>query len=426
MRVAFVVWEFPVLSETFVLNQITGLMDRGHQVDIYAHIPGDTQKVHPDVTRYNLLERTTYVPSIPKNFGLRLLKAIRLCFQNFQRNPRLALSALNFMKYGQRSLSLWFTYAIAPLLETPAYDIIHAQFGTDGLTSLALRNIGALRGKLITTFRGYDISTYVQAKGKDVYHSLFQSGDFFLANCEFFRQRAIALGCDPAQIKVHGSGIDCRRFAFKPRQPAADGVTRIVTTGRLVEKKGIEYSIRAIAQLLQRYPRLEYTIVGDGELRPELEQLIQSLGVGDRIHLCGRKQQQELIELLDQAHLFVAPSVTAADGNQDAPVNVLKEAMAMGLPVVSTLHGGIPELVEDGISGFLVPERDVEALRDRLEYLVTHPERWPEMGLAGRTFVETHFDIERLNDRLVDLYQQVLASPNQPSIADHPVLLPST
>jgi len=148
--------------------------------------------------------------------------------------------------------------------------------------------------------------------------------------------------------------------------------------------------------------------------------------VGDRIHLCGRKQQQELIELLDQAHLFVAPSVTATDGNQDAPVNVLKEAMAMGLPVVSTLHGGIPELVEDGISGFLVPERDVAALRDRLEYLVTHPECWPEMGLAGRTFVETHFDIERLNDRLVDLYQQVLATPNQPAIADHPVLLRST
>jgi len=426
MRVAFIVWEFPVLSETFVLNQITGLIDRGHQVDIYAHIPGDTQKVHPDVTRYRLLERTAYVPAIPKNVGLRLLKAIRLCFQNFQRNPRLALSALNFVKYGQRSLSLWFTYAIAPLLDTPTYDIIHAQFGTDGLTSLALRDIGALRGKLITTFRGYDISTYVQSNGKDVYQSLFETGDFFLANCEFFRQRAIQLGCDPAQIKVHGSGIDCRRFTFKPRQPAADGVMRIVTTGRLVEKKGIEYSIRAIAQLLQRYPRLEYSIVGDGELRPELEQLIQSLGVGDRIHLCGRKQQQELIELLDQAHLFVAPSVTATDGNQDAPVNVLKEAMAMGLPVVSTLHGGIPELVEDGISGFLVPERDVAALRDRLEYLVTHPECWPEMGLAGRTFVETHFDIERLNDRLVDLYQQVLATPNQPAIADHPVLLRST
>jgi len=80
MRVAFIVWEFPVLSETFVLNQITGLIDRGHQVDIYAHIPGDTQKVHPDVTRYRLLERTAYVPAIPKNVGLRLLKAIRLSF----------------------------------------------------------------------------------------------------------------------------------------------------------------------------------------------------------------------------------------------------------------------------------------------------------------------------------------------------------
>ncbi|WP_421655577.1 glycosyltransferase [Leptothermofonsia sp. ETS-13] len=411
MRIAFIVWEFPVLSETFVLNQITGLIDRGHQVDIYAHIQGNTTQVHPDVNQYQLLERTYYIPTIPRNLIGRLFKGIQLFHASRQKNPELVWRSLNFFKHGSRAASLWLLYAITPLLDKEPYDIIHAQFGTDGLTGLSLREAGAIQGKLITTFRGYDISTYVKEKGAGVYRQLFQKGDFFLANCEFFRQAAIQIGCDPARIKVHGSGIDCSRFRFTVRQPSPDGVIRIVTVGRLVEKKGIEYSIRAIAELLKTHPTLEYNIVGDGKLRQPLQRLIDTLGVGDRIKLLGQKSQQALIEILDRSHIFVAPCVTARDGNQDAPVNVLKEAMAMGLPVVSTHHGGIPELVEDGISGFLVPERDVAALGDRIGYLIEHPERWSEMGQAGRTYIETHYDINQLNDRLVELYQQVLEVP---------------
>jgi colanic acid/amylovoran biosynthesis glycosyltransferase len=328
-----------------------------------------------------------------------------------KKNPTLTWRSLNLLKYGSRAASLWLLYAITSLLDQPPYDTVHAQFGTDGLTGLSLREVGAIQGKLITTFRGYDISTYVKKRGAGVYQKLFQKGDYFLANCEFFRQRAIGTGCNPTQIKMHGSGIDCSRFCFVVRQPPANGGVRIVTTGRLVEKKGIEYSIRAVASLLKTYPQLEYQIIGDGELREPLQQLILALGAGDRIHLVGQKPQPDLIKILNQSHLFVAPCVTATDGNQDAPVNVLKEAMAMGLPVVSTYHGGIPELVEDGVSGFLVPERDVDALAARIADLIQHPERWSEMGKAGRLYVESHYEINRLNDRLIALYQQVLNTP---------------
>jgi colanic acid/amylovoran biosynthesis glycosyltransferase len=141
-----------------------------------------------------------------------------------------------------------------------------------------------------------------------------------------------------------------------------------------------------------------------------LEQLIHDLGADGSIHLLGWRHEAEIIQILDRCHLFIAPSVTAADGNQDAPINVLKEAMAMGLPVISTHHGGIPELVEEGVSGFLVPERDAEALGAQLHYLLQHPDHWPQMGQAGRAFVERHFDLEHLNDLLVARYQQVLGS----------------
>ena len=157
-----------------------------------------------------------------------------------------------------------------------------------------------------------------------------------------------------------------------------------MSTGRLVEKKGLEYSIRAITRIMQHHPNIRYTIIGDGSLKPDLQQLIEELALSQQVSLLGWRKQEEVIKILDRSQILVAPSVTAADGNQDAPVNTLKEAMAMGLPVIGTLHGGIPELIEDAVSGFLVPERNPEAISEKLSYLIEHPEIWVSMGQAGR------------------------------------------
>lgn len=412
MRIAFILGPFPVLSETFILNQITGLLVRGHEVHIYGYKPNDTSKVHPDVEKYQLIERTYYIPEIPKNYFLRFLKGLAFISTNFYQAPLVLLQSLNIFKYGKRAASMRLLYSVIPLLKSQPYDIIHCQFGMYGIEGMILRDVGAIKGKLITSFRGYDISWYVKACGENVYNNLFVKGDFFLANCEFFRQRAIKLGCDEKKIVVHGSGIDCSRFTYKPRYPHPDGI-RIVTTGRLVEKKGIEYAIRAVAKVARLYQNIEYNIIGDGHLKEQLQQVISELNVADKVKLLGWKNQKEIIEILDKAHLFIAPSVTAEDGNQDAPVNTLKEAMAMGLPVIGTLHGGIPELVEDGISGFLVPERDPDAIAQKLHYFIKHPEVWEQMGRAGRVYVEEHYDINRLNDELVEIYQQVVMSHDE-------------
>jgi colanic acid/amylovoran biosynthesis glycosyltransferase len=409
MKIAFIVDNFPCLSQTFVLNQITGLIERGHEVDIYARIPKTQPKIHPDVEKYNLLERTFY-QEIPNNYCLRLLKGIGLLVANFYKNPKIVLRSLNIIKYGRQAASLRWLYKIIPHLDRREYEIIHCQFGTCGLRALSFRNFGILQGKMITTFRGSDISKYVREHGDRVYEQLFAEGDLFLGNCEFFRQRAIELGCDQQKIIVHGSGIDCNKFAFSPRYFPADGRVRVATIGRLVEKKGIEYSIRAIAILARVYENIEYNIIGDGILMESFRQLIRGLDLDRIVKLLGAKQHQEVIEILDKSHIFIAPSVRAANGDCDAPVNTLKEAMAMGLPVISTHHGGIPELVEDGISGFLVPERDANAIAEKIHYLIEHPERWVEMGKAGRSRVEEKYDMNKLNDELVNIYQQLLDS----------------
>jgi colanic acid/amylovoran biosynthesis glycosyltransferase len=136
--------------------------------------------------------------------------------------------------------------------------------------------------------------------------------------------------------------------------------------------------------------------------------MLDELGLRGEVELVGARSHAEVIALLREAHLFVAPCVTAENGDQEGIPNALKEAMAMGIPVLSTWHSGIPELVEDGVSGLLVPERDSEALADGLAYLIDQPERWPAMGRAGRDKVDAEFNSEKLTHDLIGLYREAI------------------
>ena len=416
MRIAFIVGPFPLpLSQTFILNQITGLIDRGHDVDIYSTAPNDFPKVHSDVETYNLRSRT-YYQRIPGSLARRRLKAIFLLFRNFHKDPVTLLRSLNVSKYGKEATSLNLFYSTLLCLNIrKKYDIINCHFGWRGSLAILLRELGVLQGQVVTTFHGLDITSDIRKFGDQVYKQLFIQGDLFLPISERWQHRLVELDCNKDKIIVHHMGINCDRFHFTPRQLSATKTVRFVSISRLTEKKGIEYGVRAISKLAKRKYPIEYNVVGDGPLKQDLEQLIIELGLEDTVKLLGWKQQQEIVDILNQSHIFIAPSVTATNGDQEGIPVVLMEAMAMGLPIVSTQHSGIPELVEEGVSGFLVPERDVDALTEKLAHLIEHPEIWPAMGKAGRIQVEEHYNIDKLNDRLVKLYQklanQVLIEP---------------
>lgn len=405
MRIAFLVHAFPELSETFIVNAATGLLEAGHEVDIYAAGTGNRARVHADIRRYRLLERTHYW-NIPRAYLWRGLKAVGLIGQHGWRQPTVLLRALDARRHGRRALSLNLLYTSARFLGQRPYDIIHCQFGSLGRLATMLHDTGAVRGKLVVSFRGSDLTTRRRVA---TYGKTFQKGHLFLPVCERLKEQLIEQGCDASKIRVHHSGIRLSRFAYRERRRVADEPIRILTVARLVEKKGVAYAIQAMARLKAAGRRVLYTVAGGGPLQTELARVTEQAGLEGVVRLVGPKSQEEVLELLHDAHLVVAPSVTAASGEQEGIPNVLKEAMASGLPVVSTHHSGIPELVEDGVSGLLVPERDSEALADRLAYLVDHPDRWPAMGRAGRQRIEAEFDSEKLTDGLVKLYQEVLS-----------------
>ncbi|MBU7583280.1 MAG: glycosyltransferase, partial [Nostoc sp. TH1S01] len=408
MKIAFIVNEFPSLSETFVLNQITGLIDQGHEVTIYADKPQDSKKKHPDIEKYNLLDHTFYIGR-PNNYLLRILNIFRLPLTHFVKNPSVFFKSLNIVKYGNEAKSLKLFYACAYLLSRETnYDIIHAHFGPNGQKSVILRDIGVIKGKIVTTFHGYDVSKYIQNNNCKTYKLLFALGNIFCPISNSMKEKLLALGCKKDKIFVHRVGIDCSKFLFSPRYQPTDGVVKILTIARLIPKKGVEYGICAIANLIASGINVEYNVVGDGDLLPQLQQLIQDLNLTNKINLLGWKQQQEVINLIRESHILLAPSITDEKGDQEGIPTVIMEAMAMGLPVVSTYHSGIPELVQNGISGFLVSERNVEQLAEKLKYLITHSELWVQMGQSGRQFVECNYNINKLNDRLIGIYQKLV------------------
>ncbi|MBI1878352.1 MAG: glycosyltransferase [Chloroflexi bacterium] len=259
-------------------------------------------------------------------------------------------------------------------------NLLHAHFGTTGYFAWPLKRFHRL--PLVTSFYGTDVSRVPkQPRWPLRYRRLFASGD---------------------------TGIDLDDFAYQPRQKPDDGDTiKFLIIGRFIELKGHQYTIKAYAQVHHRYPNTELRILGDGPLRPEIEQLINDLEITDSVRLLG--SNVEVKEELERCHLLVQASATTADGYHDgAPVTLL-EAQAVGMPVIGTLHAGIPEEIVDGETGFLVPEKDVDALAAKMMFLVEHAEIWNEMGKKGRRFMEQHFNVRVETKKLEEIYEQALA-----------------
>ena len=293
------------------------------------------------------------------------------------------------------------------VLDYPRIAVLHAHFGPTGVWALPLRRRLGL--PLVTTFYGYDISQHPRRLvWRLLYRRLFSQGDCFLALGPDMRRKLIALGCAPDKVRIHRLGVDVSLIPFHVRQaPAEEGYLRILMVGRLVEKKGFRYGIQAFRQVAEGFPQAELRIVGDGPEQLQLRHLIGSMGLDSRVKLLGRVPREGVFEEMARAHLFLAPSVTAANGDQEGTPTVLLEAQATGLPVVGTLHADIPSTVLDGRSGYLVSERDVDALAKHLLELGNDPDRWATLGLAGRKHIEDQFDIQKLGRDLDELYQDL-------------------
>jgi colanic acid/amylovoran biosynthesis glycosyltransferase len=403
VRIALIVDSFPVLSETFVINHAIGLLERGHDVRIFARCRPRGEIAHHDVPRHGLLSRTRYLdrPLPAGSLSGRLAAVVRANFFA-------PLSALKwFEKFRQGAVSLERLNLALTFLRGD-FDIIHCHFGPNGYLGIFLKD-EVSRAPVLTTFHGYDLSLLIASSGREIYKDLFLKGDLFLPVSRYFKKRLIELGCDERKVVVCNNGVNARRYKYIPRALHPGEAVQVLTVGRLVEKKGHEFLLRALARTVSSGRDVRLRIAGDGPLREKLESLARELGVAERVRFLGAVAHDAMPGMLQQSHIFALPSVTAGNGDQEGmPVSIM-EAQASGLPVLSTCHSGIPELIEDGTSGYLVAERDTAALADRMMYLVDHPELWPLMGAAGRRIVEEKYGLDAMIEKLLGLYRNLVA-----------------
>lgn len=430
LRIAFFVGTFPVASETFILRQITGLLDRGNDVRLFANARGDESVVHDAVRKYDLMQRTTFVegpaasvvwempvrpvrgetwlPGSEKPMAnvSRLAHAFPVLRECAASSPTLTRLVLNKSEFGYRAQSLSGAYRLATLLRGPRrFDVLHAHFGPVANAFRFAREL--FQAPLVVSFHGYDFCTVPRKEGRDVYQKMWPVADMVLSNSNYTREQLLALGCPSSKLQLLPVGLDPREFEFRERTLRAGETVRFLTVARLVEIKGHEDALRAFARFRATHPNAHYDLVGDGPLRAKLTGLIRELGLGEAVTLHGSRSELEVKEFFAQAHVFLLTSVNV-NGDEEGQGLVLQEAQACGLPVIATRHGAFPEGIAPANASWTVPERNVEALATKMCEIVAAQAAWPTMGRTGREFVEQRYDIRGLNNELVRIYSDAI------------------
>jgi colanic acid/amylovoran biosynthesis glycosyltransferase len=287
---------------------------------------------------------------------------------------------------------------------------------------VAWKNMGAIEQtgmKHVVTFYGYDVNCLPSQDQRwhERYRNLFEQADLVLCEGPHMMKCVRALGCPEHKVRVHPLGVRTDEITFKPRLWNSTEPLCVLIAASFQEKKGIPYALEALGKIQSEVP-LKITIIGDSnsESKSQAEKenilaVIEKYHLHTKVRMMGYQPHEILLKEAYRNHIFLSPSITASDGDTEggAPVSIIEMA-ATGMPVVSTLHCDIPEVIQNGTTGFLAEERDVEKLLSHLRWLVGHPSRWLEILKAGRAHVEAKYDVGKQGRGLAENYKELVQS----------------
>jgi colanic acid/amylovoran biosynthesis glycosyltransferase len=408
MKIAVILGGFPKISETFILRHITGLLDLGHEVDIFARRNPGEAECQPDVERYHLRDRTQYFDTPTSRTG-RLKRAARLFARNILYHPVAMMKCLNVVRYPSMYSILNNVMFVSPFLRG-SYDVFLCYWGGNGIDFIILKDVFR-QSRFVARFGGDDYSIGDES-GYDVFSTLKQFADAFIVQTDYYGRATLQrYGFEDAKIKTLRHVIPVKNINFRERA-GHTGRVNILSIARLVEKKGLHYAIKGVLRLQRESPSVEiqYRIIGDGPLRGELELLTQELGGTGTIQFLGAMTSPEVFKWLNESDVFLLPSLMEQAGY------VLLEAQSCGLPVIATRVGGVSEMVREGKSAILISAQDSDAIAYALRALIDRSDCWAEMGKEGRAHVEAWHDSEKLLPSLVSILTGVDCDSNQKNV----------
>jgi colanic acid/amylovoran biosynthesis glycosyltransferase len=292
--------------------------------------------------------------------------------------------------------------------------VLHSHFGHTGWRDLQAASTARL--KHVVSFYGFDVGRLPQRDPAwaSRYRAMFERVDRVLCEGPHLANCIEELGCSRDRIQIHHLGIRVKETEFRPRLWRAGDPLHVLIAASFREKKGIPYALKALGRLRQTVA-LEITVIGNATDDPgsqrERQVILDTIDAEDlsaRVRLRGFVNRPTLLREAYDHHVFLSPSITATDGDTEggAPITLIEMA-ATGMPVVATTHCDIPNIIEDGSSGLLAPERDVDGLVERVQWLIAHPDRWAEMARRARARIELEFDALKQGERLCALYEQL-------------------
>ncbi|WP_043345245.1 glycosyltransferase [Belnapia moabensis] len=411
MRIVYLVDRFPSLSETFIAHEVIDMIDAG--VDVRVFSLGRPKDSFALPERVKALDVVTYFPfpSPSRHQKVRdmAMAALRMVRRGQLTNLRRCLFDKENGGFSRHEMLL-----LADALSDPHWwpQIIHCHFGTVGRLAAMMKHKGLTQAKITTTLHGYDISKYMRQNPDGIYDLLIRETEHIFTVCEVFLSQIRTLGASKEKTSVLHMGVDYDGLIACATPMRRNASIHWVSVGRMTEKKGHEYAIRGFARALLDNPKLRMTfsIVGDGPLLPKMQALVEELGMKQHITLLGAVQHDEVQALLTQADGFILHSVAAEDGDMEGIPVALMEAMALGLPVVTTRHSGIPELVEHEVTGFLVEERDEAALAKILGDIGTQCPDMSKLVEAARMTIKRDFNRKTQAQRLYGFFKTILGA----------------
>jgi colanic acid/amylovoran biosynthesis glycosyltransferase len=294
------------------------------------------------------------------------------------------------------------------LLERHGADLMHIYFGHTGVHLLPF--IEQWDKPCVVSFHGADVAHKPEIKDYPAkLRRLFNAVPLVFARSQSLADRLVHLGCPPGKLRINRTGIPLNEFSFVDREPPRDGKWRVVQACRLIPKKGVATSLRAFAIFKKDNPGAELFIAGKGPLQPELEMLAGGLGILRDVHFVGFLSQPKLLQLYASSHVFLHPSEISPNQDQEGVPNSVLEAMATGLPVLATRHGGIPEAVDHGRTGLLVAEEDHVGLANAMQLITSSPGLFKQMGEHAHAAVVERFGQDAQIDQLESFYEEAIS-----------------
>jgi colanic acid/amylovoran biosynthesis glycosyltransferase len=403
MKIAIVVPIFPNIMQPYILNHILFLKDRDMLSKIIASTGKETFHDKLKSNANHIFDNVIYINTCGfKNVFRELLAS--LCRSNIFwiiKESLMPFQLIDLKKYG----AIYFIKKVAKqqVLFNSSFDIIHSHSLFSSYDFLFLKEHYNI--PLLTTYHG-DWPQGVQPLAHHKIEQVLNTGDMFLVNTQFAKKKLLSLGCNESKVIILPQGIDLEQFYFVDRFLQFEKIILLSVT-RLSTEKGLHYAIEAVAHFSQHI-NVEYRIVGDGPEMQSLKSLAETLRVMDKVKFLGCLNQKQLIDQYKEAHILLHPSVHVNNGATETQGVVMQEAQAMGLPVIATKIGGIPECIKDGETGLLVEDKNAHAIAQKIQFLLDHPDHYKALSLAGRRDVEDRFDINKIGARLLTIYKNVI------------------